>query len=162
MRRRLRSLCRSSLLLKISYVFERRLAVSEVGAIIMRSAVVLLHPALFHSEFVEKGDGAQPFRFGDAAREQRVALVGCGAVRRVILRHERDGDARTQSFAYPFERVAHARDVVRKNEKADDEAATQDAVVVEDQSVARLTKHLLQSGARVLRVVRDFGEGVAV
>src|ERR1041385_3692016 len=80
--------------LKVADVFERRLAVVEVGAVVVRGPVVLLHPALFHFEFAEQRDGAQPLALADAARKKRVALVGRGLVRRVVLGHERDGDAR--------------------------------------------------------------------
>jgi parvulin-like peptidyl-prolyl isomerase len=53
---------------EISNVLEWCFAVSKIGTVIERGAVILLHPAILEPKFSQGGSGAQPLRLSDAPR----------------------------------------------------------------------------------------------
>ena len=53
--------------LKVPDILKRRFAVFEVGSIVVSSAVKLLLPAFFHSQFIERRERPQPFSLSYAS-----------------------------------------------------------------------------------------------
>src|SRR6266508_2947037 len=64
---RLRLYERFNLRREIANVPEWSFAIIEIRAVVVSGAIKLLHPAGFHSQFIQCGDGSQPFCFRDAS-----------------------------------------------------------------------------------------------
>src|SRR6266498_215810 len=64
---RLRLYERFNLRREIANVPEWSFAIVEIRAVVVSGAIKFLHPASFHSQFIQCGDGSQPFCFRDAS-----------------------------------------------------------------------------------------------